>query len=265
MISPLVVGQRVYAERRREHGGGKWLLGLDREDSDRGLGSAVLVEEGLEELGSQEWRSAVEDEDVAVEALERRPCGGDRVAGASGLLLDCERRAGRKGAVQLAPRRRRADDHERVGPEREDGGDRPVEQPPAQKRVEMLGRSDRIRVPRPAAITTAASEEVMDGKSRLGREDSNLRSRDQNPLPYHLATPHRNRDSLYFRSRRSAANRKTARPISTMSARVFTSTQSTGTSTARSWETAATQVSRRRLLSDAGRRTSRPRPRGSRR
>src|ERR1044071_3312184 len=26
----------------------------------------------------------------------------------------------------------------------------------------------------------------------LGRQDSNLGSRDQNPLPYHLATPHRN-------------------------------------------------------------------------
>jgi hypothetical protein len=32
----------------------------------------------------------------------------------------------------------------------------------------------------------------MDGWEgyKLGRQDSNLGSRDQNPLPYHLATPH---------------------------------------------------------------------------
>ena len=32
-----------------------------------------------------------------------------------------------------------------------------------------------------------------DGEDWLGREDSNLRSRDQNPLPCHLATPQRAR------------------------------------------------------------------------
>src|SRR3954454_3452822 len=47
-----------------------------------------------------------------------------------------------------------------------------------------------IRVPRPAAITTAVTSFVMgSGKSWLGRQDSNLGSRDQNPLPYRLATP----------------------------------------------------------------------------
>src|SRR4028119_2107654 len=30
----------------------------------------------------------------------------------------------------------------------------------------------------------------------LGRQDSNLRSRDQNPVPCHLATPHRGRPAL---------------------------------------------------------------------
>jgi hypothetical protein len=34
------------------------------------------------------------------------------------------------------------------------------------------------------------------GRLKLGRQDSNLRSRDQNPLPYHLATPHLSRPSL---------------------------------------------------------------------
>src|ERR671936_597156 len=52
-----------------------------------------------------------------------------------------------------------------------------------------LGSSERIRVPRPAASTTAARAGVTRGWAWLGREDSNLRSRDQNPLPYRLATP----------------------------------------------------------------------------
>ena len=52
-------------------------------------------------------------------------------------------------------------------------------------------RAERMRVPRPAAMTTAASLGVTRGWLWLGREDSNLRSRDQNPLPYRLATPHR--------------------------------------------------------------------------
>src|SRR5919106_2388739 len=55
-----------------------------------------------------------------------------------------------------------------------------------------LGRRDRMRVPSPAARTTAArGVRVTRWESWLGREDSNLRSRDQNPLPYRLATPQR--------------------------------------------------------------------------
>src|SRR5947207_1369950 len=38
----------------------------------------------------------------------------------------------------------------------------------------------------------------------LGRQDSNLGSRDQNPLPYHLATPHRIRE---YRNRKEEAPR----------------------------------------------------------
>src|SRR3954471_22467644 len=48
-----------------------------------------------------------------------------------------------------------------------------------------FGVADFIRVPRPAAMITAARSGI-----KLGRQDSNLGSRDQNPLPYHLATPH---------------------------------------------------------------------------
>ena len=36
---------------------------------------------------------------------------------------------------------------------------------------------------------TAAGFDELIGEVVLGRQDSNLGSRDQNPLPYHLATP----------------------------------------------------------------------------
>src|SRR3954463_1111003 len=57
-----------------------------------------------------------------------------------------------------------------------------------------------MRVPRPPASTTAAGFWVI-GRKVLGRQDSNLGSRDQNPLPYRLATPHQIRDT---RPRQSA-------------------------------------------------------------
>src|SRR6266511_6257565 len=52
-----------------------------------------------------------------------------------------------------------------------------------------FGIAERIRVPRPPARTTAAGLDELIGEGVLGRQDSNLGSRDQNPLPYHLATP----------------------------------------------------------------------------
>src|SRR5438552_2127445 len=52
-----------------------------------------------------------------------------------------------------------------------------------------FGVAERIRVPRPPASTTAAGFGEVIRKDVLGRQDSNLGSRDQNPLPYHLATP----------------------------------------------------------------------------
>src|SRR5215210_7906901 len=57
---------------------------------------------------------------------------------------------------------------------------------------------DFILVPLPAARITAKIGELSDiyphhsyrsCVRRLGRQDSNLRSRDQNPVPCHLATP----------------------------------------------------------------------------
>src|SRR5918993_4079066 len=61
-----------------------------------------------------------------------------------------------------------------------------------------FARLDFILVPLPAARTTAKIGELSDIYPhhsyrscirRLGRQDSNLRSRDQNPVPCHLATP----------------------------------------------------------------------------
>ena len=53
-----------------------------------------------------------------------------------------------------------------------------------------LGVAERMRVPSPPAMTIAAILRAISVCLELGREGSNLRSRDQNPLPYHLATPH---------------------------------------------------------------------------
>src|SRR4029077_17892111 len=62
-----------------------------------------------------------------------------------------------------------------------------------------FGTAERIRVPRPPAITTEASGVSFTAErleTRLGRQDSNLGSRDQNPLPYRLATPQNRRRIL---------------------------------------------------------------------
>jgi hypothetical protein len=52
-----------------------------------------------------------------------------------------------------------------------------------------------MRVPCPPARTTAAGFGGLMRVGVLGRQDSNLGSRDQNPLPYHLATPQRSTGS----------------------------------------------------------------------
>src|SRR6266849_1152321 len=58
-----------------------------------------------------------------------------------------------------------------------------------------FGVRDRIRVPNPAASTMPSGDVLMFGRfgGGLGRQDSNLGSGIQSPLPYHLATPQRTR------------------------------------------------------------------------
>src|SRR5919112_5362821 len=70
-----------------------------------------------------------------------------------------------------------------------------------------FARLDFILVPLPAARTTAKIGELSDIYPhhsyrscrlwRLGRQDSNLRSRDQNPVPCLLATPQCEPSRLY--------------------------------------------------------------------
>ena len=91
--------------------------------------------------------------------------------------------------VELACALGRGDDDERLGVDAACGLDHPVHHSPAEQPVEVLRRADCIRVPRPPASTTAAGLLGSCDAKWLGRQDSNLGSRDQNPLPYRLATP----------------------------------------------------------------------------
>ena len=69
--------------------------------------------------------------------------------------------------------------------------DHPVDQPAAEQRVQVLRRR-RAHARAEAGGHDDRCEAGSGSRVRwLGRQDSNLGSRDQNPLPYHLATPHR--------------------------------------------------------------------------
>ena len=104
---------------------------------------------------------------------------------------------------------------------------------------------------RPSRLQRVSSASAVE--RWLGRQDSNLGSRDQNPLPYHLATPHSRgrectrpgRRSRQRRSRSSAARATAARSTTTTAASTTTSPATTGTSTTTSCETAAVQVTTR--------------------
>ena len=126
-----------------------------------------------------------EDEEVALDPVERVARSGQCVPGSARLGLD-----GDLDPVERARTSGRGDDDERVGADRPGGLDDPVHHPPAEQRVEVLRRR------RAHARAKAGGEHdscgILAGSFRedlLGRQDSNLGSRDQNPLPYHLATP----------------------------------------------------------------------------
>ncbi len=112
-------------------------------------------DELLEQLGRQERRVAGEDEHVAGEALERAARAARTASPVpSGVLLDGDRARRSNASAAVG----RGDDDERVGAERP----RPPRAPsrPSAGRAAGGGASataERIRVPRPAAMTTAAS------------------------------------------------------------------------------------------------------------
>ena len=151
----------------------------------------MLSDELLEHLGGEQRRGSVEDEDVPSKTLQHRPGRGDRVSRTARLRLDRELCLVGKRERELVARGGRADDHEGIRLERLCGQERPVEDASTEERMEMLrpvGAHPRAQARRHDDRCEGPGHE---GWSWLGREDSNLRSRDQNPLPYRLATPHR--------------------------------------------------------------------------
>ena len=117
---------------------------------------------------------------------------GDRVAGAARRLLDGELDR-RPAACPRAPARVPGEQTTTSGlrPELAGRRDRPVDEAPAEERVQVLRAARAHARAEACGHHDRCERSAVTRESWLGREDSNLRSRDQNPLPYHLATPHR--------------------------------------------------------------------------
>ena len=84
----------------------------------------------------------------------------------------------------------RRDDDERIDAERPRRREHPVDHPSSEDRMQVLrdvASACACRGRPPSRRLRASSHRSP--PRRLGRQDSNLGSRDQNPLPYHLATP----------------------------------------------------------------------------
>jgi hypothetical protein len=155
----------------------------------------MCLDELTQQAGGQQRRVAGEHEDVAVVSFERAACGAHSVAGAERRLLDRDLDATRGVLVACG---RRGDHDERPRARFAARLDDPVDHPAAENLVEVL--RDGGFHPRSEA---AGHDDGCEGgighggrlEIELGRQDSNLGSRDQNPLPYRLATPHRGADS----------------------------------------------------------------------
>ena len=130
-------------------------------------------------------RVAREDEQVAVEPVERRARSGRR--------RRCRAaRPGRRPRPRRTRPRSRARRRRRAGRRRAARGrlDDPVHHPPAEQRVEVLRRRRAHARAEPGGhARRLRGRRAHLARIVLGRQDSNLGSRDQNPLPYHLATP----------------------------------------------------------------------------
>ena len=135
----------------------------------------------------------VHDQHVAVEAGQRLAAGQDGVAGAARAVLHGGRRP-----VRARARRARADRAATITTAGSAASGSTARQRPAR----AAGGRRRCAAPWAGATSCAcpcrrrgrgrrAVAVMSTQKGRLGRLDSNQGSRDQNPLPYHLATPHR--------------------------------------------------------------------------
>ena len=172
------------------------VVGLEREHRRGGALRPVRLDERAHGLGSKARHVAVQHDDVAARRLRarrarsgrRRPCRAPRAA-------PRPRRRRRSRAV------RRRDDDDARDARLARRFDDPVDHPAAEQRVQVLRR----RAAHARAEATGHHDccELVRHvrRGRLGRQDSNLGSRDQNPLPYRLATPQRD-DEFYRRSRK---------------------------------------------------------------
>ena len=145
----------------------------------------VRVDELAEEPSGEQRRVPGEHEDVVGTALESSACAAHRVTRSARLLLYRD-----VHPVERGGRRRRRDDDDRI--RRRAPGTRRAPSRPSAGRGSGAGAWGRrsacaCRVRPPSRRLRASSHRSP--PRRLGRQDSNLGSRDQNPLPYHLATP----------------------------------------------------------------------------
>src|SRR6185503_8255193 len=122
----------------------------------------------------------------------------------------------------------------------------PVDHRPAEQRVEVL-RHGGVH-PRAEAAGHENCGEVLHVERRLlGRQDSNLGSRDQNPLPYRLATPHRARTAYFGRSVKRKISAAIASSAITPNAIAFRTARASGTQRTSNCDTAKIQPASRRV------------------
>ena len=158
--------------------------GLEREHGRGSACGAMRLDERRDRLRRSSRGVAVEDEDVPVEVAERLAGCADGVAGTARLVLHRDLDA----VVELA-RRRRCDDDDPLAPAPRAASSDPVDHPPPQQRVEVLRRRALHARADPSGHHNCCELVRHVSEKWLGRQDSNLGSRDQNPLPYRLATP----------------------------------------------------------------------------
>ena len=192
-----------------------WVGGPEGEDRGGCVLAAVRLEEVAQEPGAERRRVSAEDEQVAVDPVERRARRGQCVTGSPWLGLDGDldpvERASPSGEVTTtsgSASTARAASTTQSTIRRPSNG------------WKCFGVAERMRVPRPAASTTAAGFGRLIPRSLLGRQDSNLGSRDQNPLPYRLATPQRDLSLPRDPSGNGRAGKRPHASLSALSARL---------------------------------------------